>query len=49
MENDDKLRELLLKIESLSLQIEKQNEEIILIKHEISALKNGGNLSILLG
>ncbi len=45
MENDNKLRELLLKIESLSLQIEKQNEEIILIKHEISALKNGGNLS----
>ena len=45
MENDDKLHELLLKIESLSLQIEKHQKEINLLKNEVSALKSGSNTS----
>ncbi len=41
MENDDRLHELLQKIERLSLQVEKHQEEINLIKSEVSALTNG--------
>ncbi len=40
MENDDRLHELLLKIERLSLQVEKHQDEINLIKNEVSALTN---------
>ncbi len=40
MEKDDKLKELLQKIEALSLQIEKYKEEVDLVKDEVSALKN---------
>lgn len=40
MENDHTLHELLLKIERLSLLVEKQEEEINLIRSEVSALKN---------
>ncbi len=40
MENDDKLKELLEKIDMLSLQIEKYKEEINLIKNEVSGLNN---------
>ncbi len=45
MENDGKLHELLRKIEGLSLQIEKNTEEINLIKNEVASLKNRGDVS----
>ena len=40
MENDNKLIELLEKIDRLSLEIEKYKEEINLIRNEVSGLKN---------
>ncbi|MEO8111189.1 MAG: DUF2339 domain-containing protein [Ginsengibacter sp.] len=42
MENDDRLNELLLKIERLSLQAEKHQDQINLIRSEVSALTNTG-------
>ncbi len=45
MENDNKLNELLKKIDTLSLQIEKYKEEINLIKNEAFRLKNSGAIN----
>ncbi len=45
MENDDKLNELLKKIDLLSLQIEEYKEEINLIKNEVSGFKNSSTIN----
>ncbi|MEO6456085.1 MAG: DUF2339 domain-containing protein [Ginsengibacter sp.] len=45
MQNDNKLTELLKKIDILSLQIEKCKEEINLIKNEVSGLNNNSTLN----